>query len=196
MKTSIIISCITLLSTSLFAQSETTGWWYQLENENENAPKLSHQGMETTLKIINQQRFDWDNFILGWKLREVIENEKLPIYANTSVRTPFSKNEITQVLSKIEKDTLFLRGDTIIARNDSTKRFNAYREVRVFKTDLQAVCDSLFYNNSDSVLKLFQGPILWNEGSEMKGDSVFVFIKGGKVDEIKFINNSFTNNNL
>jgi lipopolysaccharide export system protein LptA len=93
--------------------------------------------------------------------------------------------------SIIEDDTLFLRGDTIIARNDSTKSFNAFKNVRVFKTDLQAVCDSLFYNNSDSVLQLFQNPILWNEGSEMKSDSVFVFIKKGKVNQISFIDNSF-----
>ena len=91
----------------------------------------------------------------------------------------------------IEEDTLFLRGDTIIARNDLIKSFKAFKKVRVFKTDLQAVCDSLFYNNSDSVLQLFQSPILWNEGSEMKSDSVFVFIKTGRVDQIRFINNAF-----
>lgn len=107
-----------------------------------------------------------------------------------------NKNEIIAynrplLNSIIEEDTMFLRGDTIIARNDTVKSFTAYKKVRVFKKDLQAVCDSLFYNNSDSVLKMFQNPIMWNEGSEMKGDSVFAFIKSGKIDQIEFINNSF-----
>ena len=38
-------------------------------------------------------------------MREAIESNKLPIYANKSVRTPFSKKEVTQILNKIEKDT-------------------------------------------------------------------------------------------
>ncbi len=93
--------------------------------------------------------------------------------------------------SKIEDDTLFLRGDTIIAINNKNKTFNAFGTVRIFKKDLQAVSDSLFYNEKDSMMRLFQDPILWNKESEMKGDSVFVFLKKGKVDKIEFIDKSF-----
>lgn len=93
--------------------------------------------------------------------------------------------------SEIDEDTLFLKGDTIIAINDSSKRFQAYPNVRVFKTDLQAVADSLYYSQNDSMMRLYKKPILWNEESEMKGDTVFVQIANSKVDKIYFIDNAF-----
>lgn len=94
--------------------------------------------------------------------------------------------------SEIDEDTLFLKGDTIIAINQlNHKRFLAYDDVRMFKSDLQAVSDSLFYSQNDSTLRMFKNPILWNEGSEMKGDTVLVQIANSKVDKIYFLDKAF-----
>ena len=93
--------------------------------------------------------------------------------------------------SEIEEDTLYLRGNTVIAKNDNNKSFVSYGKVRLFKNDLQAVCDSLYYNNNDSILSFFKNPILWNEASEMKSDSIFVTIGKGKIKQIYFVNKAF-----
>ena len=111
---------------------------------------------------------------------EYFEKEKQII----SINRPILETEI-------EEDTLFLRGDTVKATNSTSKVFNSYGNVRIFKDDLQAVCDSMYYNQSDSMLRLFKKPILWNEESEMKADSIFVIMKKGKIDKIEFVNNSF-----
>lgn len=107
-----------------------------------------------------------------------------------------NRNEIIAVNrpilnSKIEDDTLFLRGNTVIAKNNKDKSFVSYGKVRIYKKDLQAVCDSLYYSNNDSILSLFKNPILWNEESEMKSDSVFVSLEKGKIKEIFFTGKSF-----
>lgn len=94
--------------------------------------------------------------------------------------------------SEIDEDTLYLKGDTIIAINGlNNKRFLAYDDVKMFKSDLQAVSDSLYYAQNDSMLKMYKDPILWNEGSEMKSDTVLVQIANSKVDKIYFIDKSF-----
>lgn len=92
----------------------------------------------------------------------------------------------------IDQDTLFLSGDTVIAVNQKkAKQFWAYPKVRTYKSDLQTVCDSLYYSTNDSVLKLYKEPILWNEENEMKGDTVWVFTKNSKIDRIEFIEKAF-----
>lgn len=93
--------------------------------------------------------------------------------------------------SIVEEDTLFLRGDTIIANNNENKSFISYGEVKIFKKDLQAVCDSLYYSNNDSILSLFKNPILWNDESEMKADSIFVTMGKGELKEIFFVDKAF-----
>lgn len=93
--------------------------------------------------------------------------------------------------SEIDEDTLFLRGDTVIAINDFTKRFQAFPNVRVFKSDLQAAADSLYYSQNDSMMRLYENPILWNEESEMKGDTVMVQIANSKVENIFFLDKAF-----
>ena len=93
--------------------------------------------------------------------------------------------------SKVEDDTLFLSGNTVIAKNNENKRFISYGKVRMYKKDLQAVCDSLYYSNNDSILSMFKNPILWNEESEMKSDSVYVSLGKGKVKEIFFSDKAF-----
>lgn len=106
-------------------------------------------------------------------------------------RKIFSINRPT-LESEIDEDTLFLKGDTIIAINEAkNKRFLAYDDVRMYKTDLQAVADSLYYAQNDSMLKMYKKPILWNETSEMKGDTVLVQIANSKVDKIYFLDKAF-----
>ena len=93
--------------------------------------------------------------------------------------------------SKVEDDTLFLSGNTVIAKNNENKSFISFGKVRMYKKDLQAVCDSLYYSNNDSILSMFKNPILWNEESEMKSDSVYVSLGKGKIKEIFFSDKAF-----
>lgn len=63
----------------------------------------------------------------------------------------------------IDKDTLFLSADTLFYDEpDSTHTFvKAYRHVKIYKKDLQGLCDSMGYYMHDSVMKLYNSPVLW-----------------------------------
>ncbi|PBQ34320.1 hypothetical protein CNR22_21935 [Sphingobacteriaceae bacterium] len=68
----------------------------------------------------------------------------------------------------MEKDTLFIAADTLYHRDlDSVNNFlNAYHHVKIYKTDLQAMCDSATMNTQDSLMKLFNTPVLWSTNSQ------------------------------
>ena len=65
------------------------------------------------------------------------------------------------------------------------KRIRAHHGVRIYRTDMQAVCDSMVYNDLDSVMTLYTEPVCWNENNQISADSIEIFMKDGKVDYAK-----------
>lgn len=86
----------------------------------------------------------------------------------------------------LEKATVIAVKDTAnLNKNDSADRyFNAWHHVRIFSDSLQAVADSLFYSGEDSVFRLFQHPVLWASGNQVTGDSIFLYTKNKKPDQL------------
>jgi len=72
--------------------------------------------------------------------------------------------------------------------------FQCYHHVRIFSDSLQAVCDSLFYSAGDSVFRLFRQPILWASGSQVTGDTIYLFTKEKKADRMYAFENGFAIN--
>ena len=85
----------------------------------------------------------------------------------------------------IHADTLFTEemNYTDSARLDSTyRRARAYYGVRVFRDDMQMVCDSMVYLGSDSTMHLYTHPITWSENQQIAADSITVYIVNGTVE--------------
>lgn len=85
----------------------------------------------------------------------------------------------------IHGDTLFTEqlhyADT--AKADSTyRRVRAHYGVRVWRDDMQMVCDSMVYLSSDSTIHLYKDPICWSDNQQIAADSMTVFIVNGTVD--------------
>ncbi len=99
----------------------------------------------------------------------------------------------TAHIAYIHADTLFTEEVyyTDSARMDSTyRRARAYYGVRVFRDDMQMVCDSMVYLGSDSTMHLYTGPITWSENQQIAADSIIVYIVGGSVDHAVGIGNA------
>ncbi len=67
----------------------------------------------------------------------------------------------------------------------------AYHDVRIFKSDLQALCDSLSYSSVDSMFRLFKQPIIWSDTSQFTADTVNIQLANDKIDRIFLRQNSF-----
>lgn len=111
----------------------------------------------------------------------------------------FGTDNRPRLESIMMEDTLFLVADTLISTTivdsiGSKDIFNAYKNVKIFKKDLQAVCDSLSYVLSDSLFTLYDDPILWSDTTQMTGDTIKIILKNQQVNSIAISNNGFVIN--
>lgn len=82
-----------------------------------------------------------------------------------------------------QKDSLYLHADTLQMTSDSIfKEIKAFHGVRFYRQDIQGVCDSMQFNTRDSVLYMYKDPVLWNEGHQLYGDTIEIFMNDSTVD--------------
>lgn len=79
-----------------------------------------------------------------------------------------------------------------IWKDTSYQQVRAFHHVRIFREDMQAVCDSARYHGKDSVLTLFGLPICWNQDNQMSADQIDVYIKDKTIDYIHGVSNALT----
>ncbi len=73
---------------------------------------------------------------------------------------------------------------------DTLDYFIGQKNVRLFKSDFQAICDSLVYSNRDSIFTFFEQPFVWSDSSQIAGDTIEMMIKEGKMNQLKVKNNA------
>ena len=87
-----------------------------------------------------------------------------------------------------QKDSLFMHADTIWVvsynlESDSLYRLvKAYNKVRAWGKDMQAVCDSLVFDSRDTCMTMYKDPILWNNGIQLLGEEVKVYMDSSSID--------------
>lgn len=101
------------------------------------------------------------------------------------------------LIQEDEKDTLFLSADTLIsfkelyikdsitAEKDSFKITLGYRDVRLLRTKMSGVCDSLYYSEIDSTFRLFYNPLLWMDSTQLTADTIFIYMKNKEVHKVE-----------
>ena len=95
-------------------------------------------------------------------------------------------------------DSLFMHGDTLqmVSYNLNTdslyRLMKAYHKVRMYRTDVQGVCDSLVYNSKDSCMTMYVDPILWNEGQQLLGEQIKIYMNDSTIDWAHIINQALT----
>ncbi|OWK69995.1 hypothetical protein CBW18_13515 [Pedobacter sp. AJM] len=137
------------------------------------------------------------------------------IKADTTVTKAIKTDNIKKAAGKadslaqtIDKSNIKTVGKNVLsalkpgqAKNDTTK-FNpadtvqariikAYHGVKIFKTNIQAKTDSVFYTSADSTLRCFVNPIIWSEGSQQIADTIYVQFKNKKLNNLQAIRNAF-----
>jgi lipopolysaccharide export system protein LptA len=89
----------------------------------------------------------------------------------------------------LDQDTMYLAADTLLSYErkegaDSVRYLSAYRDVRIFKSDLSAVSDSLGFNTLDSILTLYHDPILWQDTSQLTADTIDLYLHDNAPDRV------------
>ncbi|MBF9252080.1 LPS export ABC transporter periplasmic protein LptC [Pontibacter sp. 172403-2] len=95
----------------------------------------------------------------------------------------------------MDNDTLYMAADTLVSREAKTPGMAslllAYHDVRIYKKDLQGKCDSLSYNRTDSVMYMNQKPVLWNDKSQLVGDTIRMHLRNKTIDKLYLFSNAF-----
>ena len=113
----------------------------------------------------------------------------------------------------IENDSLFIHADTLVATGPEERRIlRAYYDVRILKSDLRGISDSLYLDESIGLTKLLtkplsnqqeqifteadrnlNNPVLWFDKSQMSGNQIHLIsnTETNKLDSLKILNNVF-----
>ncbi len=91
----------------------------------------------------------------------------------------------TEALSKVPA------ADSTASDTTRTRIILAYHEVKVFKSDLQAVADSAYYGYPDSVMRLFGSPMIWSQGSQLSADTIYMQLKNQQLDNMLMRSKAF-----
>lgn len=95
-------------------------------------------------------------------------------------------------------DSLFMHGDTLrlITFNLNTdsvyREMRVYHKVRAYRSDIQAVCDSLVYNSKDSCMTMYTDPVLWHGREQLLGEQIKIYMNDSTIDWAHIINQALT----
>jgi len=112
-------------------------------------------------------------------------------------------------VSLVEKDSLYMHGDTLMITGVPEKRIvRAFRNAKFFKTDLSGKADSIHIDQATGLTKLIGKkipvlvkekdwpkfyPIIWNGENQMTGDTIHLLsnVETEKLDSLKVLQNAF-----
>lgn len=65
---------------------------------------------------------------------------------------------------------------------DSTHIISAWPRVRMYRTDMQGLCDSLVFTQADSMVRMFYHPIVWSEDRQIFGNTIELHVNDSTVE--------------
>lgn len=131
---------------------------------------------------------------IGWargNVKMISKSDQIVVYGNEARYNKFTG--ITKVYgsprmeNQVSGDTLFLSADTLISIDRKVDNFRvllAYYDVKLFKTDLQGIADSLVYRFTDSTIHFYRKPVLWTDDNQLSSDSLYVQMANSKIDKL------------
>ncbi len=96
------------------------------------------------------------------------------------------------------EDTVYVHSDTMklftynINTDSVYRNLFAYNKVRMFRNDIQGVCDSLVHLMKDSCTYMYGQPIIWNLNQQVFGEEIRVYNNDSTIDWVHVINQAMT----
>ncbi len=94
-------------------------------------------------------------------------------------------------LKNSKPDSVYLTRKIELSDTARIRILSAFRHAKIFKSDLQAKSDSIFYSTSDSTIRLYVKPIIWTQGSQLTGDTINLQMKNKKLDNMEQFPSAF-----
>lgn len=91
-------------------------------------------------------------------------------------------------------DSLFLHADTLKMLFDTADKFDrlrAYGKAKFYRKDMQGACDLLIYDMKDSIISMYDEPVLWAGKNQLTSDSLKIFMTHKLMDSLVMYNSAF-----
>jgi hypothetical protein len=108
-------------------------------------------------------------------------------------KAPADKKPAANVKAAIDSVNLAVK-PFVLSDTSRIRILFGHHNAKIYKSDLQAKADSIFYSSGDSTIRCYVNPIIWAEGSQMSGDTVYLQMKNKKLDNMDIFYNSFVVN--
>ena len=101
------------------------------------------------------------------------------------------------LLVQLRAEAAMRPDSTLAAEPDSIYRLvKGFRNVKIYRTDFQVVCDSLTGITTDSTLHLYIEPVLWNDNNQITADSIIAYTERQQIVRAEFYGNPIMSSEL
>ena len=108
-------------------------------------------------------------------------------YYNELTKYAFATKKAV-VVDYSQGDSLFMHADTLqmytyyLNTDSMFRETRAYHKVRMYRADVQGVCNSLVFSSKDSCLTMYYDPILWNNNQQLLGEKIMIYMNDSTID--------------
>lgn len=86
----------------------------------------------------------------------------------------------------VTSDTNENAEETTVQEEEQERVVVGYRNVKIYRSDMQAVCDSIVAFSRDTTAHLFIDPVMWNGGNQITSDVAVIYAKDEALDKAVF----------
>lgn len=174
------------------------GWFDQLEDE---AVFIRNAAIYTASQTMKGDTIEYDeaekigiakcNVTLLDTAEKFEVNGDFARYEETDSTSYVTRNMMLK--QDMDGDTFFLTADTLFTFPDTAGKriLKTYHRTFFYKSDMQGKCDSLIYHTGDSIIYLYNDPILWSDENQITADSIHMTMKDGALDKMYMNQNAF-----
>lgn len=173
-------------------QTDSLGKPSEIKVKNEEAVIATLDSAKRITEPLRQLTAEQQKAIVT-KVEKAASNQ-LTMQIDTNFIAP-KKGEVDSLTKKAMQVALTKnQSDSLSSDTTETRIIKAFHDVRIFKSDLQAIADSAYFGYPDSILRCFGKPIVWAQGSQLSSDTLYLQLKNQKMDNMLLKNNAFVVN--
>ena len=114
-------------------------------------------------------------------LRAIYEQDLTDEHIQRLIDSLLHEGEFAPIAADSVADTL--PGDSLY------RLIKGYRNVKIYRTDFQAVCDSTVTSSVDSVIRFYIAPVLWNGANQITSDQMDLITEQQQLVRAEFTGN-------
>ncbi|HEY3404646.1 MAG TPA: OstA-like protein [Ohtaekwangia sp.] len=172
---------------------QTTTKQSDLKVSRVESPDYILEAIDNKIDDIQKKYLFSGNVVMTYKKENlIIYGQNADYYRGQGIAKVYNQAYVAKVTEN--NDTLFMTADTLVSIDNvdpAKKKLLAYNNVKIYKTDMQGLADSLEYRSIDSTLYFYNNPVLWSEGNQMTADSIRMLIKNNTIDRVFMVSKAF-----